>query len=317
MILSKLFGFILVTILGIIALAFLLIYNIYKKFLMEHSISIKKIKEINEKYSFNEVSTQYYEEYFDNKIYYEKLRPKDLLIYNLVKDKLIIKENISKVIENINKNDFYSSDIKRIKNIGEYDIEKKFIFKKLLLKIESKIFNSLKLNPIVSYTIKAKIYLTNINGEKLKSYCGFYDIVDIEELLEKIDDKTNNRYNDKEIWNSICKIERAKVTNKLRFYIYYRDGYRCCRCGKKTDNLEIDHIVPISKGGKTHPDNLQTLCKKCNKEKSNIIESGTTLFNDKVNRVCPECGAPLKKVYGKYGVFYGCMNYPKCKYTEE
>ena len=82
----------------------------------------------------------------------------------------------------------------------------------------------------------------------------------------------------------------------MRFAIYNRDGYRCCKCGRKTNDLEIDHIMPISKGGKTHPDNLQTLCKKCNKEKSNIIESGTTLFNDKVNRVCPECGAPLKNM---------------------
>lgn len=74
--------------------------------------------------------------------------------------------------------------------------------------------------------------------------------------------------------------------------------------------------MPISKGGKTHPDNLQTLCKKCNMEKSNVIERGTVLFNDKVKKICPKCGAPLKKVNGKYGMFYGCMNYPNCKYTE-
>ena len=32
------------------------------------------------------------------------------------------------------------------------------------------------------------------------------------------------------------------------------------------------------------------------------------------NYTCPNCGAPLVKRTGKYGSFYGCSNYPKCKY---
>ncbi|MBE5764088.1 MAG: HNH endonuclease [Clostridiales bacterium] len=55
----------------------------------------------------------------------------------------------------------------------------------------------------------------------------------------------------------------------MRFEIYARDGYRCKICGR-TDrevNLEIDHIKPIAKGGKSTYDNLQTLCVYCNKEK--------------------------------------------------
>ena len=33
------------------------------------------------------------------------------------------------------------------------------------------------------------------------------------------------------------------------------------------------------------------------------------------NRICPECGGTLVKRKGKYGSFYGCSNYPKCKFT--
>lgn len=33
--------------------------------------------------------------------------------------------------------------------------------------------------------------------------------------------------------------------------------------------------------------------------------------------VCPRCGGTLVKRTGKYGTFYGCSNYPKCKYTAE
>jgi len=28
---------------------------------------------------------------------------------------------------------------------------------------------------------------------------------------------------------------------------------------------------------------------------------------------CPLCGMPLKKIDGKYGTFFGCSAYPKCK----
>ena len=57
----------------------------------------------------------------------------------------------------------------------------------------------------------------------------------------------------------------------MRFFIYSRDNYRCKLCGRseRQDYLEIDHIKPISKGGKSTLDNLQTLCRTCNKQKGN------------------------------------------------
>ena len=45
--------------------------------------------------------------------------------------------------------------------------------------------------------------------------------------------------------------------------------------------------------------------------KSNIKER-----NDKIkDGVCPRCGGQLVKRHGKYGSFYGCSNYPSCKFT--
>jgi len=31
-------------------------------------------------------------------------------------------------------------------------------------------------------------------------------------------------------------------------------------------------------------------------------------------RKCPKCGSPLKKIYGKYGEYFGCSAFPKCKF---
>lgn len=60
------------------------------------------------------------------------------------------------------------------------------------------------------------------------------------------------------------------VGESLRFEILRRDR-RCqlCGAGPKDDVLEIDHIVPRSKGGSNDPGNLQVLCSRCNRGKSN------------------------------------------------
>ena len=77
---------------------------------------------------------------------------------------------------------------------------------------------------------------------------------------------------------AFSKEQRALMTSKLRQTIKERDNYTCKKCGNSIYNepnllLEIDHIVPVSKGGKTQENNLQVLCWKCNREKSNKIKN--------------------------------------------
>ncbi len=90
----------------------------------------------------------------------------------------------------------------------------------------------------------------------------------IVELIKTLENKMTNTY--------FVKEQRVLMTHKLREQIKKRDHYTCCICGnsiQKEPNLllEIDHIIPVSKGGKTTEDNLQTLCWKCNRSKSNKL----------------------------------------------
>lgn len=62
----------------------------------------------------------------------------------------------------------------------------------------------------------------------------------------------------------------SKVNKSDREYIYSRDGNKCLQCGS-SDNLTIDHIVPIALGGKNHINNYQTLCQPCNLAKGKKI----------------------------------------------
>lgn len=61
---------------------------------------------------------------------------------------------------------------------------------------------------------------------------------------------------------------RAAIPARRREAIYERDGYQCVWCGQ-TENLSLDHIVPVSKGGGDERSNLQTLCRSCNSRKHN------------------------------------------------
>ena len=72
--------------------------------------------------------------------------------------------------------------------------------------------------------------------------------------------------------SAFAKEQRMLLTKKLRTFIKERDNFTCCICGNSTHEepnllLEIDHIVPVSKGGPTIEENLQTLCWKCNRSK--------------------------------------------------
>jgi len=70
---------------------------------------------------------------------------------------------------------------------------------------------------------------------------------------------------------------QRSVSWRLRFLVMRRDGFKCHCCGASPATtpgvlLEVDHILPWSKGGETVFDNLQTLCKTCNGGKSNLLD---------------------------------------------
>lgn len=66
---------------------------------------------------------------------------------------------------------------------------------------------------------------------------------------------------------------RPGLTLRTRFQIMKRDGFRCQLCGvtalgNPRLELEIDHKVPLSRGGTNNAINLWTLCRDCNQGKS-------------------------------------------------
>lgn len=305
-----------VLIIIVIIIAYCVICNTYENFIYEHSNLIKEVIAVNNKYSFNQIREWKMSYTYDNEHFFNEVSAEDYLIYQLQFVKKEVLDEMSKTLENKNKYDFYKYDIENIKIEKEYDVDKIPKIKFLLNRMLKKVYKFAVLHPITELEIIVELFRTNIDGKFMESKGYQFDEVEIENLINRLKNKTGDRYNDRGIWDAICRVERGKVSNKMRFAVYKRDNNRCRKCGRKSNDLEVDHIYPISKGGKSTFDNLQTLCRKCNLKKGDIVESVENAggINQKI---CPLCGAPLKLKRGKYGNFYGCVNYPKCTYIDK
>lgn len=248
---------------------FKLVEKKYRNFIMQHSIAIRQLLEKNQQYGFYTV-TDYLENHtYDNYSYYNTISCQDYLIYQLRDKGMEILNNIKWAKYNKEKYPDYCKDISDINCFGTYDVPTEKYNKVLLNLWEKNLFKKNVLNPKMDYKAVIKLYCSKMSGDTYAYKSQEFKPDEIVEFYARLNNKIRGFYNDRDIWWSLCRVERGKVSNKLRFSIYNRDGYRCQCCGKPGTIafLEIDHIKPIAKGGKTEYNNLQTLCRNCNKEK--------------------------------------------------
>lgn len=116
--------------------------------------------------------------------------------------------------------------------------------------------------------VEYKFVYTSAGGMAQRSFTIPMTEETIAELIKILESKLTAK--------AFVKEQRRLMTKKLREFIKNRDNYTCCICGNSTHIepnllLEIDHIIPVSKGGYTVEDNLQTLCWKCNRAKRDKI----------------------------------------------
>jgi hypothetical protein len=68
------------------------------------------------------------------------------------------------------------------------------------------------------------------------------------------------------------KPRRRPLPVAKRYAVLKRDHYRCQLCKKTGVELEVDHILPVSRGGTDRFDNLRTLCWPCNRKRGNKLD---------------------------------------------
>lgn len=250
----------------------------YVDFVNEHSLAIRAIKGLNSKYQFSSIYPLIYKNCYDTTVNFENVSCKDYLIYQFHLDTLCVRRIVKSRNNNISKEIDYKSKVDLAKDkLGNFDVSIEDLDEEKLRNIESIVFNDLIEKVDTDFYAEVHLYLTRgrihrVVDEKKESF----DLNKIIDVLKNIDSSKvidGRRFYSGKVWKSIERVERAKVSNELRQEIFERDGYTCVICGStEKETLEIDHIMPISKGGKTEPGNLQTLCHDCNIRKGNNID---------------------------------------------
>lgn len=127
-----------------------------------------------------------------------------------------------------------------------------------------------ELSPItVPYPVYVFEYVS-AGGNSSQRTTVTFDTPTIDALIETLSQKIR--------WRKSAAGQRALMTSRLRNSIKARDNHTCRYCSVSLVAephllLEVDHIIPISRGGLSTPENLQTLCWKCNRSKSNKVAS--------------------------------------------
>ena len=244
----------------------------YRKFVLEHSVALKQLNEINKHYQFKSIPNFDMEHSYDNENFYGDISCQDYLTYQLVYIQKKVNAALKDTLDNKTLFDKYKKEIKETCVMDQYDTPNLLKNRNRLIRFENNLFGRQVKTPTILFSINVRLRLTNINGAYRGSKRDEFFSKEIKDIISKINQKRGSFYLNNDIWQSICRVERGKVTNKMRFAIYERDHYRCRKCGRKTNDLEVDHIIPIAKGGKSTFDNLQTLCHRCNYRKGSNIE---------------------------------------------
>ena len=234
------------------------------------SVTLKKLELINKKYVFLpalEVLSEVH--VYDNEKFYENISCEDYLIYQLQFKKQEIEKQIKNISFNAKNYVEYQKEVSSARRFGLWCGDISGFKEKKLLKIEKRLFENQVKKPATKFNIRVVLECSTMYGRVYLSKTRCFSVGEVLTLIKRIENKFGGYFNDKEIWDAICRVERGRVSNKMRFAIYERDGYRCRMCGRgeREVNLEIDHIKPIAKGGKSTYDNLKTLCTECNKRK--------------------------------------------------
>lgn len=101
--------------------------------------------------------------------------------------------------------------------------------------------------------------VTLLNFDSIPPSLRFYTI--LSELVDRVNDP---------IQEERLAPDRQRIPDEVKIAVWRRDGGSCVKCSSR-ENLEFDHIIPVSKGGSNTTRNIELLCEECNRRKSDSI----------------------------------------------
>ena len=303
-----------------VSLIFFFYYQDKKRYeeVQKMSKKIEALIALNQSTHFHNMESCFeINKFYDNKTNFNKIDPSFLMAADIRENLDFFANFIAKVRENRTKFVDYR---KKVDELYRKEFPVNFDSLKMPLsvyyKYEEKVFRNMELKPVVDCLYRVNMSYSSPRGQVRLHKDGVFNFDDMFTCFESV----SRSHLDKNTYRKLSNVERGEISDSLRYDILNRDNFTCVICGasaRQGVRLHVDHIIPIAKGGKSTPNNLRTLCERCNIGKSDKIENVTKNNNaEQTNLLCKWCGSELILRKGKYGEFYGCSNYPKCKYTK-
>jgi len=254
---------------------YILITNLINYIVKKENETVKKVSkkysrliELNSRYEFKDlgkIKRVVIEKEYSRKSY-DRARANSILLYRIENNEDNIREFILDAYRNKRKYDAYLEEFSKIdERISDNELEQINYSRKKYNKIENRIIKEkLYKENVFNVSINVIVSYTTASG---KNTYKKNRIVPYQELCDLYMQWRNGKK-----YEETSRRERKYMTNEMRYDVLKRDNFKCQKCGitaKDGAKLHVDHIIPVSKGGKTTLSNLQTLCDRCNLGKSN------------------------------------------------
>lgn len=233
----------------------------YTNVVINTSLRYKDVLCINNRYDFYDLKNKYiYHKYHKSKVQFDRFDYTKFLEEEIEKDIDFFKWIQKAVVENNRLIKQYKMELMNISPFVDGDtFDIKGVSFSKYRKMEERIVANKILYPVLEPQIViVSSYISpkgrnSYNDNRIFSYSELVKEYNI--VCENLKKKETKEY------------QRKIMTDSLRYDIMKRDGFKCVLCGRNADDgvkLHVDHIIPVSKGGKTVPSNLRTLCDSCN-----------------------------------------------------
>ena len=264
--------------------------NKIDQLVLNNSEKIAILQKLNAKTKFHSIKSNFIEKkHYDNKSNFNKIAPEYVMSHAIKNNIGYYTDFCQKVKENRQEYIEYIANVRKIKfDITREKCEELGISFENFLKRESKLFEKTILKPTCDCFFTIIMTYSSPKGKVNLSKRGQFNFDNMVACLESI----SRSHLDKETYKNLAAVERGEVSDSLRYDVLNRDGFRCVICGasaKEGAHLHVDHIIPIAKGGKSTPQNLRTLCERCNIGKSDKMEGAVRVRSESAYKldICP------------------------------
>ena len=230
------------------------------------SMRLKRLREINSRYQFDQEIEELYEYHIfcKTKQQYDQFHVERYMRGKIENNFQVYENLVRRVQSNRKKMQEYQSELNILPDyMSAQDAQRCGVSYSYCKRAEKKLYEKHVQKTVTSPNFLCVMRYTSPQGrnayrkEKQYTYLQFLDLYNttLQEMRWRQTRQGNAEY------------ERSRMNNSVRYDILKRDRFKCVICGRSAKDgvkLHVDHIIPVSKGGKTEYSNLRTLCDACN-----------------------------------------------------